>query len=317
MLEGLKIGQFTLGIRALDDLHLPAYKGSTFRGGFGQALRRVVCALRRQECATCLLRDRCIYLYVFETPPPPGSERLRLYKTVPHPFVIEPPLDDVRRIPAGERVELGLILLGRAMEYLPYFVYAFMHLGEQGLGKGRGSFRLESVTSKEAKGFRSIFNSETGTLTAPDGLPAAEMIRARVAELHQASRLRITFETPCRIKHDSRLVDRPQFHHLVRTLLRRLSSLSYFHGEKALDVDFRGLIDAALQTQCTGGSVTWYDWERYSGRQRERMSLGGFVGTMEYEGDFAPFLSILAWGELLHVGKGVSFGLGKYRLEAA
>ncbi len=45
---------------------LPPYKGSTFRGGFGVALKRVVCALRQQECPVCMLRDKCIYARVFE-----------------------------------------------------------------------------------------------------------------------------------------------------------------------------------------------------------------------------------------------------------
>ena len=32
---------------------LPAYKGSTLRGLFGSGLRKVVCALKRQECERC------------------------------------------------------------------------------------------------------------------------------------------------------------------------------------------------------------------------------------------------------------------------
>ena len=35
---------------------------------------------------------------------------------------------------------IGLVLIGKAMDALPYFVYAFMHLGQIGLGKGRGKF---------------------------------------------------------------------------------------------------------------------------------------------------------------------------------
>jgi hypothetical protein len=49
------------------DALLPEYKGSTFRGAFGHALKRVVCALRREDCADCLLRDKCVYAFVFET----------------------------------------------------------------------------------------------------------------------------------------------------------------------------------------------------------------------------------------------------------
>jgi hypothetical protein len=34
---------------------LPPYKGSAFRGVFGHALKRVVCAVRQPECRDCLL----------------------------------------------------------------------------------------------------------------------------------------------------------------------------------------------------------------------------------------------------------------------
>jgi hypothetical protein len=48
-----------------DDALLPPFKGSTFRGVFGRALKEVVCALKRQECPTCLLRSQCVYTQVF------------------------------------------------------------------------------------------------------------------------------------------------------------------------------------------------------------------------------------------------------------
>lgn len=314
MLNHMKIGKFTLRIRALDDLYLPSYKGATFRGGFGLALRQVVCALKRMECSRCLLRDRCVYVYIFETPPPAGSERLRLYRTVPHPFVIQPPLTEARTIPAGDTVDFGLILVGRAMEYLPYFIYAFMHLGEQGLGKRRGKFCLEEVVSEEPPGMLPIFQAETGALLAPLGVPTDTWIQKRVDELRDSPSLRLTFLTPGRVKHADHLVENPDFHHLIRALLRRLSSLSYFHGGRPLELDYRGLIDAAAGVHRHGSTLRWHDWERYSTRQKERMSLGGFVGTVEYEGNIEPFLPLLAWGELLHIGKGVSFGLGRYVL---
>ncbi len=44
------------------------------------------------------------------------------------------------------------------------------------------------------------------------------------------------------------------------------------------------------------------------------MSLGGVTGTISYEGDLAEFRTLLKLGEYVHVGKGTSFGLGKYEI---
>ena len=49
-----------------NDAVLPGYKGSTFRGVFGYSLKKVVCALKRQDCGDCLLREKCLYPFVFE-----------------------------------------------------------------------------------------------------------------------------------------------------------------------------------------------------------------------------------------------------------
>ena len=44
---------------------------------------------------------------------------------------------------------------------------------------------------------------------------------------------------------------------------------------------------------------------------RRAIYLGGLVGTAAYEGDFAEFLPWLLWGQLVHVGKNATFGLGR------
>jgi CRISPR/Cas system endoribonuclease Cas6 (RAMP superfamily) len=41
------------------------------------------------------------------------------------------------------------------------------------------------------------------------------------------------------------------------------------------------------------------------------MKLGGFIGDMVVQGNLTPFMELLAYSEVLHVGKGATFGLGK------
>jgi hypothetical protein len=114
---------------------LPPYKGSTFRGVFGRALKKVVCALKRQECGQCLLKQRCVYALVFETSKaieaPEGSRIV----SPPHPFVIEPPLTTETEFSKGTSFDFNLLLFGELNNSLPYFIYAFDQMGKIGIGK--------------------------------------------------------------------------------------------------------------------------------------------------------------------------------------
>jgi hypothetical protein len=41
------------------------------------------------------------------------------------------------------------------------------------------------------------------------------------------------------------------------------------------------------------------------------MSMGGFIGSLEVEGDLVPLWPLFRAAEILHGGKGCTFGLGK------
>ena len=43
--------------------------------------------------------------------------------------------------------------------------------------------------------------------------------------------------------------------------------------------------------------------------------MGGVVGEMTLEGDLRPFSALLRTAEIVHVGKGTTFGLGKIEVE--
>jgi CRISPR-associated endoribonuclease Cas6 len=124
----------------------------------------------------------------------------------------------------------------------------------------------------------------------------------------------LEFLTPTRLRYVGHLTDKPEFHVLVRNLLRRLSALAFYHCDFVLELDHRELIRQAQRVALREAELRWVDWERYSARQDARMTLGGFMGTVTFEGNLAPWLPLLRLGEVLHVGKGSGFGLGKYRM---
>ena len=101
----------------------------------------------------------------------------------------------------------------------------------------------------------------------------------------------------------------------LRALLGRLSALARFHDGGPLDVDFRGLIEAAGAVRLVHDETRWTRWARYSARQDRRMEWEGLAGGAVYEGDLAPFWPYLVFGQWTHVGSATTFGLGRYRIE--
>ncbi len=307
-LRKIRYARFRLEMVATDRLKLPAYKGSTFRGAFGHAFKKLVCVKRDRDCSTCLLRDRCVYSYIFETPVG-GEGDPRGYRFAPHPFVLEPPEDARGIYEPGTEFQVGLALFGRALDALPYFIYAFEEMGRRGLGAGRGRAVLKRVVALGSGAAQCIYQADTGQLV-PDypvcvGPPDTEV---------EGTRLGLRLRTPLRLKAIGRYTSQLTFPRLVLALLRRSADLARFHCGAELDVDYRHWLARAAEVQTVSAQIRWYDWERYSRRQDRKTPLGGLVGEAEFAGSWRPFLPLLRLGVDVHVGRGTGFGLGRYEI---
>ena len=317
MLEKLKIAKYRFTLEAMERLELPVYKGSTLRGGFGHVFKRTVCFQKDMEtCDACLLKNNCPYGYIFETSPPTDAKVLRTYSDVPLPFVIEPPLDRRTHYQPGDLLEFGLVLVGKAINYLPYFVVVFGELGRVGIGRERGKYVLQRIVAvNPLDGTEALAYDGVDVIVGDQDLSVGYAeVEARARELPD-ERVTANFLTPTRLKHSGRLAQEgPPFHVLIRAILRRVSSLSYFHCGEKWEVDYRGIIEAAKEVRLAEARTGWVDWERYSRRQQQRMNLGGLVGQAAYEGELRPFLPLLILGQLVHVGKACVFGNGWYEI---
>lgn len=301
-----------------DDAALPEYKGSTFRGVFGHALKKVVCALRRQTCEDCLLRHTCVYAFVFEgfheDAPFPEKKRIA---APPNAYVIEPPSDSRTKYHRGESFEFTLLLFGRANEYLPYFIYAMEQIGKAGIGKRindkAGSFELKKVTADGHLLYSSERRSIKNIKTARQVLPSEFVKNENKKEAVQD--VQISLLTPLRLKYQSRLEPDLPFHILIRACLRRISSLLTYHGPGEPPLDYKGLVYRAMNVETKESSIKWFDWRRYSNRQEQAMLLGGMVGSATYADVPHEYLPILRFCEDVHLGKQTTFGLGKLKVE--
>ncbi|GBC78668.1 hypothetical protein HRbin08_02164 [bacterium HR08] len=319
--RALRVGIFEFHWRAQEDARLPRFKGSTVRGAVGWAFKRLVCVRPDGLCERCPVRSRCHYPYVFETSPPVETSAFRGQRTAPHPYVLEPPLEEKGHYAAGEPMRFRLLLLGRAVTYLPHLILAADLAGRMGIGRGRARFALEAVFVRDAEGRSSaIYDGPSGRLTWDADAPRLEAFireRWRQLALRSSASLRLRLLTPVRMRIGGDLQAHLPFDLLVRSLLRRLWQLVLVHGEEVPHLDPHPWIERACAIPILRQTLAWRDWERYSHRQRTRMRLGGFMGEVEYElsaHDRDLFLPLLIVGELLHIGTGTTFGLGKYEI---
>jgi hypothetical protein len=311
----MRCGKYVFTCAFLDDAILPEYKGSTFRGVLGHALKKVACALRREDCGDCLLQSRCVYALVFEKPPPSGTttERTRIVAP-PHPYVIEPSPTAQTRYRTGETFEFSLLLFGEANDYLPYFIFAFDQIGQTGIGKRidgkRGNFSLKTVEAVN----RIVYDAGLGKLnegTFTTDLAVLSVTPGDPCSVGAETTLEINILTPLRLKYDNHLEATLPFHILIRAALRRVSSLCAHYGGGEPDLDYRGLVARARDVQTVSSSLRWFDWRRYSNRQDQDMLMGGMIGRIVYAGALDEYLPLLKFCEQVHLGKQTTFGLGK------
>ena len=312
----MKLSKYRFTIKPQHELILPPYKGSTLRGGFGIALKKTVCIEKRNECVQCLHRYRCIYSYVFETPVPQEAKEETRSKDVyvPHPFVIEPPLDNRQYYGIEDKLDFHLILVGRAIDYIPYIIFAFEELGRIGIGKDKGKYSLEKVISINNDREILIYDGDSHVRDDLQVMDSAELVRdAAQLNYHQVT---FNFLTPTRIKNDGKLCIDVDFVIILRNLLRRLSRLAEVHCDETWELEWKELIEMANDRVSTVSSgLKWHDWKRYSQRQETKMSMGGFLGEITLEGELLEFMPFIKLGELLHMGKGTVYGLGKYAIK--
>ncbi|MCE7915025.1 MAG: CRISPR system precrRNA processing endoribonuclease RAMP protein Cas6 [Nitrosomonas sp. PRO4] len=304
----IPLGSYRFYFDTDHSVRLPDYPGSAWRGAFGHALKRTVCVVRNTPCQQCLLKQACAYSYIFETPPPAGTKKMRKYTATPHPFVFR----FTAAKSSTQEFSFDMNLFGHGQRFFPYIVHAMCMAGQDGVGGNRQPFRLSRVDAIDFQGQPITVYQEAELRSQPplQSPPLPEM----------PEKINIIFHSPVRIKQDNKNLAAGHFSFgaLFGSLLRRISMISYFHTDVPLETDFASLTAAARNVQFSAQNLHWYDWTRYSSRQKTEMQMGGLLGSislnMQGLEDFWPYLWLGQW---THVGKGTSMGMGAYTIEPA
>lgn len=324
LFRDLAVMRLEFSLRAEEAVELPSFLGSTLRGAFGHALKLSACQSSGTPCESCRIPQSCWYGWLFETVSPEGGSVLAASQDAPRPFILTPPIEGQvgagRRLRRGEVITFSMSLLGSGINGLPYAVYSIEEMARGGLGVRRGLFSLQEVFCVDGGGRRVSLGYEAQSrridLMRSEVATLEDLVAARRAELpEQIERLKVSFLTRARLRVGGSPRESIDFAEFVKFLWRRVSMLLEVHGSGHPPLDRNGMMKDADSIQSLAAATIRHEVWRSSNRQRRRLHHDGLLGEIVFEGRLLnQFLPLLLAGEVLHVGSGATFGLGKYQV---
>lgn len=287
----------------LDSESRDPYALFILKNRFRDAFRETVCR-SNGECACCSEHKDCVFQAVFAQGLAPDPVARKRHQKPPLPFVFHIPL-----LPwqggKSVTVELGLVVVGTAMNYLSAFRNSVIRMFRAETGMDALAAEVVALESEGCSGFRSplIFENESPRPVGFSTISADDLIALNT---HPSDRIGLRFISPLRVAREGRFLRGFSFSPFVRTLLRRISSLAYYYYGSALEMDFQRLARMSETVIANGKGMQWVSWKPGP--------LEGIVGSAMLSGDLTDFFPALLLGEYFSCGKGAAFGLGRYEL---
>ena len=285
-------------VEIADDCELPLTKASAIRGGMGQMLLAAHC-IRDRNCETCDFRNECVVQRIMYSPFDIKPKFVTEGESAG--YVIE--CEDYRTdFEAGDTLAFTIILFGKAIAHFNPLLQAIHALGQVGLGKEHARFQIVSVTNSKKEPLLNGNSINMGNYDIRTLLDYVEYRRRR------SSGTRMRFHSPTTIKSNSQILKEFDAEAIVRALSRRLYMLDCYEGIEANQLWF-DKIPTLLAHSERGTTVS-----RYTTRHQQKIHLEGIRGWADFdEVDEDLYLLMLA-GEVMHVGKRVSLGFGRYTM---
>jgi hypothetical protein len=266
---------------AIDEIRFPrAQAGNTVRGALGDLLRALPCVPGCEAEHSADIRN-CAYERIFKplrsTELPPG------FGDPPRPFVIRTAHLDGLRVTPTESFFIDVHLF--APDELNWFTEAFRRFNVRGA-------RAELV-SVDARPIKLSLDSDGDA----------------------GNRCTVHFKTPTELKFHGRESAPLEFHVLFKRVRDRVSALNSLYGREQIDVEFQQLGVFAESVRIVSSSIQHHHRERTSSRSGQTHPIGGFTGSVSYEGDFATFAPWLRVAEWTGVGRQTTWGKGEIRVE--
>jgi hypothetical protein len=292
----------------LEDVLLPKEnKGWVIRGGLGKELNKV---------------SDSTYNHLFNTKPPEDIDYWRKASNIPRLYVISPPLETKELYTPQDVITFDLTLIGKGIDYLPYFIFSFYQFARYGVGRKIGGKRgrcvlerVDSLNASDGEWSKPIFLGRNQTFCNEPHIITTKDLLQHCKEFERE--LILEFMTPTQIIHEEKPVfEQITVEILIKSLWRRIAPLAVYHCGAEFDFDARELVQNAVKDlKITQSDLTWHKATRYSKRQDAHIWMDGFIGKLKLEGNLQNYIPLLLVGGLVHIGKYTTFGWGKYRIK--
>lgn len=225
------------------------------------------------------------YDAVFNTQP--DAYIMKRYTEVPKGYVVDVPFESARLI------NFDLVLFGSTKQYYSAFDYA-----------------IRKTANRNNAGCVYMGLSENNE-TSVSGIDGSEV----------NTNLLVSYLTPTDIRFKGRTWEKPEFHVIIRNIIRRFFLLSHYYGEGEVIYD-KSLVSCAEGISIKSDKSKEVITGRYSTRKERHMDLSGKMGDVLYEGFMAldkdsrgKIYELLSFAEQAHIGKNTVFGCGKIAVQ--
>lgn len=306
----LPAGCYQFNFEVMEQIHIPAFSGSTLRGVLGWALMRLGGLTVTDVNNKNALYQHSVYAAVFDPCQHHSKQALKFHKSsLPVPYVLNVPWHKEERYEEGDIFSFKMVLMSSALTYLPTIITAWRQAFLRGISANHtGKAKLLNIVHLDGAACRPIFSAEK---------PAIIQHQAILQPPHftHNSDVRLDFHTPLRIQSKGKVLvgDDLTASILLRNMVRRVSicmqlSGHTFTAEQALKLN--ALADQVVaQKKLRKATV-----KRYSNRQRAAMQLHGVLGEWHLLNVPKELLPVIWLCQYLHVGKNTSFGLGGFTI---
>lgn len=318
--KDFRLAKLRFVLKPHDFIKLSNFAGSSLRKDFISIFKQISCLDSMNICNKyCVKRQDCPYAILFEDGVTLSNNTIKQYQNPPKPFIFDSPVKKKTLFSRNEELYFDLVLMGNVLAYFPYFLASMRRLGEMGLGWNHGKFKLTKIIAydlvKDSVAAVFDFMSSDPDINQEVSFSLGELYDKYASEYDNVQDVEVAILTPLRMKRLCNENWHLIFRTLVKNILTRISNIAYSFCDFDEFYQFPEPINTANSVRIINENLTWEDWRNPKMRNKNPNSkLGGYYGTLEYKGDMTEHWPILRLGELVHIGKNTSFGLGRIKV---